>query len=149
MSGKIANWIKTHPTQIRLIAGVAAGIVFTMIASIATHEILHLCGIMPPLHKPMFSNKLITLELIYHSIYAIIGAMFTARIAKEKAMKAAFLLGSKEAIMWLLGIILLWNRTFAWYNLTKAALGIPLALLGGFLYKKYAMQRMTHQKTRS
>lgn len=136
MGKKIINWIKNHPMQVRLILGVIAGIVFTMLTSILTHEILHLCGIMPALHKPMFETPLVTIELIYHSIYAIIGAMITAHIAKEKAGRAVFVLGSKEAIMWLVGVVLLWNHTFAWYSLTKAALGIPLALFGGFLYRK-------------
>ncbi len=119
-----------------MIVGVAAGIVFAMIASIITHEILHLCGIMPAIHKPLFDTELVTIELIYHSIYVIVGAVITARIAKEHTRKATFLMGSKEAIMWLLGVALLWNHTFAWYNLTKAGLGIPLALFGGFLYTK-------------
>lgn len=146
MGKKIRNWIKTHPTQVRLVLGVVAGIVFTMLASVITHEILHLCGIMPPIHKPMFATSLVTIELIYHSIYAIIGAIITAWIAKEKAGKAVFLLGSKEAIMWLVGVVLLWNHTFAWYNLTKAALGIPLAIFGGFLYKKWFKKTATEQK---
>lgn len=126
-----------------------AGIGFAMIASVATHEILHLFGITPPIVEPMFDTKLVTIELIYHSIYAIIGAMITAKIAKEKAGKAVFILGSKEAIMWLLGVVLLWKHTYAWYNLTKAALGIPLAMFGGFLYKKYFKKTSAQQKTKN
>ena len=45
-----------------------------------------------------------------------------------------FILGTKEAIMWLLGTLLLWHHAAPWYNITKAVLGIPIAMLGGKLY---------------
>ena len=93
MSGKIANWLNNHHMPVKLVVGVMAGIAFAMSASIITHEVLHLCGIMPPLHKPLFDTKLVVVQLIYHSIYAVLGAMITAKISKEKASKAVFVLG--------------------------------------------------------
>jgi hypothetical protein len=134
---RAAIWLKDHHVPVRLILSVVAGIAISMVLSVATHEVLHLCGIYPPLTKPMFDTGLVVIELIYHSVYAVVAAIFTAKLAKEMANKAVFVLGTKEAIMWVLGTLLLWKHSPPWYNLSKALLGIPLALLGGYLYKKF------------
>ena len=122
---------------LRLILSVAAGIAISMILSALTHELLHLAGVFPPPKKPMFETNLLIIALLYHSFYAVVGAFITAYFAKDKARKAVFFLGSKEAVMWLLGILLLWKHSAPWYNLSKAVLGIPLALLGGKIYQMY------------
>lgn len=134
-----------HKLPLRLIIAVAAGIVITMVLSISTHEILHLIGLFPAPTEPMFNTKLLLITLIYHSLYAIVGAYFTAKIAEKKAIKAAFLLGSKEAIMWLIGTLLLWHHTLGWFNITKAIMGIPLALIGGKIYKMHKKKKEAKQ----
>ncbi len=126
---------------IRLILSIAAGLALSMVLSVATHEILHLCGIFPALHKPMFNTRLVLISLAYHSLYAIAGAYLTAMFAREKAKKAVFLLGTKEAIMWILGAILLWKHSPAWFNITKALVGIPLAMLGGQIYAWHKLKK--------
>jgi hypothetical protein len=122
---------------IRLIVSIIAGILTATSLSIITHELLYLGGIFPPLHKPMLDTHLVLIELAYHSLFAVIGAMITSKIAREKAKKAVMILGTKEAIMWILGTILLWHHTPPWYNITKAVLGVPLALLGGKIYTRF------------
>ncbi|PBQ34279.1 hypothetical protein CNR22_21720 [Sphingobacteriaceae bacterium] len=125
----------------RLILAVIAGIITAMLLSGLTHELLYLLFDYPAPLKPMFEAGPLWIALFYHSIYAVIGAMITARIAKERAKKAVFILGTKEAIMWLLGTILLWKHAAPWYNITKAILGIPLALLGGWIYSYFQRKR--------
>ena len=136
MESKIINWLKVHKIPVKLIASVMAGIATAMILSVVTHEVLYLLGIFPQIDKPMHETNLVIIELIYHSIYAILAGCVTAKIAKEKAKRATFILGTKEAIMWLLGTLLLWHHNPPWYNITKALLGIPLAKLGGYIYQK-------------
>ncbi|MEO8760278.1 MAG: hypothetical protein ABI448_05270 [Bacteroidia bacterium] len=126
---------------IRLILSVAAGIAISTVLSAITHEILHLVGFFPSPLKPMFDTGMVLIALVYHSVFAVIGAFYTAMIAKEKARKAVFFLGSKEAIIWLLGTILLWKHSPPWYNITKAIIGIPLALLGGKIYANYKLKK--------
>ena len=134
---------------IRLILSVAAGIATAMVLSTVTHEILHLCGVFPPLSKPMFDTQLVIISLIYHSLFAVAGAFVTAKFAKEKARRAVLILGSKEAIMWLLGTLLLWEHAPAWYNITKALLGIPLALLGGWIYSHFYTTKIKKEQATS
>ena len=126
---------------IRLILAVFAGIVIAFVLSTLTHLILHWVGIFPSLKEPMFDSKLLIVSLCYHSFYAIVGAYFTAQIAKKEAIKAAFLLGLKEAIMWFVGTLLLWKHAAPWFNISKAVLGIPLALLGGKMFSMYKNHR--------
>jgi hypothetical protein len=133
---KVITWLKNHKIPVRLIISVIAGIATAMILSLITHEILFLAGIFPQIGKPMFDNTPVGIELIYHSAYALMGACITARIAGDKARRATFILGTKEAFMWLLGTLLLWHHSPPWYNITKAVLGIPLALLGGYIYTR-------------
>ncbi len=126
-----------HKLPIRLILSVVAGIATAMTLSILTHEILYLVGVFPKLGEPMFETNLLLISLAYHSIYALIAAFITAWLAKERARKAVFILGTKEAIMWLLGTLLLWKHAAPWFNITKAILGVPIAMLGGLIYKWY------------
>jgi hypothetical protein len=107
-----------------------------MVLSLITHEVLFLAGIFPQIGEPMFNKRLVTIELIYHSIYAVIAACITAKLAEDKAKRATFILGTKEAFMWLIGTLLLWHHSPPWYNITKALLGVPLALLGGYIYTR-------------
>jgi hypothetical protein len=134
---KKTTWLNKHKIPVRLIISVIAGIATAMTLSLITHEVLFLIGIFPQIGKPMFDNRLVTIELIYHSMYALLAACVTAIIAKDRARRATFILGTKEAFMWLLGTLLLWHHAPPWYNITKALLGIPLALLGGYIYTKF------------
>ncbi len=135
----IQKIIKKLP--IRLIISVIVGIAIAMVLSMLTHLILYWLNIFPKQGEPMFETNLLWISLIYHSFYAVVGAYFTALIAEERANKAVFILGTKEAVMWLLGTILLWKHAAPWYNVTKALLGIPLAILGGKIYAAYKKRK--------
>ncbi len=124
----------TEILPMRLIISVVVGIAIATVLSFLTHLLLHWIGLFPPLSKPMFDTKLLLITLIYHSLYAIGAAYVTAKIAGKKAKKAVFILGSKEAIMWLIGTFILWKHTLGWFNITKAVIGIPLAIIGGKIY---------------
>jgi hypothetical protein len=121
----------------RLILSVMAGIAIAAVFSVLTHLLLYAAGMAPPLFKPMFDKNDLIISLIYHSVYAIAGAFVTAWIARKQARKAVFILGSKEAIMWVVGMVLLWHHSPPWFNITKAVLGPPLAWFGGKLYQLY------------
>ncbi len=134
---------------IRLILSVVAGIAFSMVISTLTHMVLHWCGVFPPLHKPMFETRLVIISLVYHSVFAIVAAFITAWLAKKQAKKAVFILGTKEAIMWLVGTLLLWKHAPPWYNISKAVLGPPLAWFGGRLYRMYKVKKDKRAEVKS
>lgn len=122
---------------VRFILSVIAGLATSMTLSIATRFMLYLCGVFPAPFKPLFDTPLVIIALLYHSIFATTGAFVTAHIARNRARKAVVFLGSKEAIMWLLGTIFLWKHAPVWYTMTKAVIGFPIAIMGGWLYQVY------------
>ncbi len=131
----------THRIPFRLIVSVIAGIATTMILMMITNFILNIFGEHPPLFKPMLDDGQVQFDLVYHSIYAIIGAFVTAKIAKNQSRKAVLILGTKELFMWVIGMFLLYDYAPTWYNVTKALLGVPLAWIGGRLYEYYKKRR--------
>lgn len=126
---------------IRLILSVVAGIATATVLTLLTHLILYAFGVFPHPFEPMFDTPFVLSDLIYHSVFAIAGAFVTAMVAKDQARKAVFILGSKEAIMWLIGLVLLWHHAPPWVNITKAVLGPPLAWFGGKLYAMYKLKK--------
>jgi len=122
---------------VRFILAVIAGLATSMALSVTTRFILYQCGLFPAPFKPLFETRLVIVALVYHSLFAMSGAFVTAHVARNRARKAVIFLGSKEAIMWLLGTIFLWKHAPVWYTITKALIGIPVALTGGFFYQLY------------
>ncbi|MBC7694971.1 MAG: hypothetical protein H7141_05925 [Burkholderiales bacterium] len=138
----------THRIPYRLIVSIIAGIAATMFLTMLTHVILNLLGQHPLLFKPMLDDNQVQFTLFYHSIYAIIGAMVTAKIAKNQSRKAVLILGTKELFMWVVGAFILYDHSPTWYNITKALLGVPLAWIGGRLYEHYKKRRSLVQAKR-
>lgn len=128
--------MSTKGITVRFLLSVAAGLAKSMALSVITRGILYLAGIFPAPFKPLFDNQLVAGALIYHSVFALTGAFVTAHVARNRARRAVIFLGSKEAIMWLLGTIFLWKHAPVWYTISKALMGIPIALLGGYLYQR-------------
>lgn len=118
----------------RLLIAVLAGIALAKLLGALTHEILFLTTNFPSPFKPMFKTQPLLIALTYHSIYAVISAMLTAKIARDQVNKAVLILGTKEAVLWLVGALLLWKHAAPWFNISKALLGIPLAWIGGRIY---------------
>lgn len=123
-----------HNLLVRLILAVAAGIFISKALAVLAHFVLQAAGKFSAISDPMFETRHLIISLILHSLFAIIGACFTAMIANEQAKKAIFILGTKDAIFWMLGIAFLWNHSPPWFNISKAVLGPPLAWIGGELY---------------
>ncbi|MBA3971833.1 MAG: hypothetical protein H0X46_06745 [Bacteroidetes bacterium] len=121
----------------RLIISVLAGIVISKILTVCAHLVQHKTGDFPGLTDPMFETPDLIASLYFHCVFAIVGAFFTAMIAKEEAKKAIFILGTKEVTFWLIGLIVLWNHAPFWFNISKAVIGPPLAWFGGMLYGFY------------
>jgi uncharacterized membrane protein len=142
---KIKRLISRLP--VRLLVSVMVGIIVSKALTMLAHAVLSWAGIFPPLGEPMFEKDLVFIALVIHSVFAIVSAYITAIVAKEKARKAVYILGTKEAILWVLGIILLWKHSPPWFNLAKAVLGIPLAMFGGQLYIWYKKRKEQREST--
>lgn len=113
-----------------LIAGLAAGAVL----SLGTDLALHAAGVFPAWGQPM-SDALFALAAAYRIAYTILGSAVAARLAPDRPMGHALLLGILGVLANGAGAILTWGKgpEFGphWYPLLLVATALPCAWVGG------------------
>jgi hypothetical protein len=121
-----------------VIAGVLVIIVVTTLVDIAMHAI----GVFPPMDQPI-DDALALLATSYRIVITIGGAFLTARLAPDKPMKHAMILGVVGTLLGIVGIVATWNRGLGprWYPIALAVLAIPQCLVGGRLYVMRSHER--------
>jgi len=130
-----------HPRRVlRSIGAVVAGLLFVIVVTTATDAILHATGIYPPWGLPM-ADSLFLVALAYRIIYGIAGGYITARLAPDRRMMHALILGLIGFVLSLLGTLATWNRgpEFGpkWYPISLIVIAIPTAWIGAKLVRSY------------
>jgi len=122
-----------------VVAGVLAIIVVTTLVDIA----LHALGIFPPMDQPI-DNRLALLATFYRIVISIGGAWLTARLAPEKPMKHAMILGYVGVVLGLVGVVATWNLGLGprWYPIALVVLAVPQCWAGGRLYVMQSGRRV-------
>jgi len=127
---------KPQRSILRSVGAVLAGLLVVIIITTATDAIMHVTGIFPPWGQPM-SDSLFVLAFAYRIVYGIAGGYITARLAPNKPVEHAVLLGAVGLVLSLAGAAATWNRgpEFGpkWYPLALIVIAIPTAWLGGKL----------------
>ena len=115
-----------------VLAGVLVIIVFTTLVDI----VLHVTGVFPPMDQPI-NDALALLATSYRIVISVGGAWLTARLAPEKPMKHALILGCVGVVLGLVGVVTTWNLGLGprWYAIALAVLAIPQCWAGGRLYE--------------
>jgi len=130
---------KPQRNILRSVGAVVAGLLFVIIITTATDALLHATGIFPPWGQPM-SDSLFLLAFAYRIVYGIVGGYITARLAPDKPVKHAVVLGAIGFVLSLAGAAATWNRgpEFGpkWYPLALIVIAIPTAWLGGKLVSR-------------
>jgi peptidoglycan/LPS O-acetylase OafA/YrhL len=121
---------------LRSIGAVLAGLVVIFVLSTAVDVVLHATGVFPPWGQPM-SDPLFLLATAYRIVISIAGCYLAARLAPDRPMKHALILGVVGVIVSIAGTVATWNRgpEFGpkWYPLALVVLAIPCAWVGGKL----------------
>jgi hypothetical protein len=130
-----------HPRRIlRSIGAVLAGLLFVIIITTITDAILHATGIYPPWGLPM-ADSLFLVALAYRIVYGIAGGYITARLAPDRPLVHALILGLVGLVLSLLGALATWNRgpEFGpkWYPISLIVIAIPTAWIGGKLVRNF------------
>ena len=122
-----------------VIAGVVTIIVGTTVVDIA----LHAAGVFPPMDQPL-TDSLALVASSYRLVISIAGAYLTARLAPNRPLYHALLLGWVGVVLGLMGAIATWNLGLGprWYPVSLVILAIPQCWLGGKLYEMRAEKRM-------
>jgi len=99
---------------------------------------LHIVGVFPPWGQSMadFDGALL-LATVYRTIYGIAGSYIAARLAPNRPMLHALVLGAIGLAVSIVGTAVTWNRGPAfgphWYPLALIVLALPQAWAGGKL----------------
>lgn len=121
---------------LRSVGAVLAGLLVIFVLSLGTDVVLHATGVFPPWFQPM-AGSLFVLALAYRCVYAVLGCYLTARLAPNRPMKHAMILGVIGVFLSLAGVISTWNAgpEFGprWYPLALVVSSLPCAWVGGML----------------
>ncbi len=118
------------------IGAVLAGFVAVFVLSLGTDVVMHIAGVFPQLGQPM-SDALFVLATLYRTVYCIAGSYMAARLAPNRPMEHALVLGVLGLIVSITGAVVTWNKGPAfgphWYPLALIVTAIPCAWVGGRL----------------
>jgi hypothetical protein len=125
---------------LKSIGAVLAGLIAIIVLSNGTDTILEATGIFPSLtiqrEHGFTALWMVVLALVYRSIYMVIGGYITARLAPNRAMRHAVVLGIIGMALGILGAIASWGITPAWFSISLILLGLPCVWLGGKLARR-------------
>ena len=123
------------------IGAILAGALTGIVLSIGTDMVLRATGIFPALGHPM-AGALFVLATAYRTLYGVAGSYITARLAPNRPMMHALVLGILGLAASIVGVVATWDKgpEFGpkWYPLALVALGMPQSWLGGKLREMQA-----------
>ena len=118
------------------IGAVVAGAAVSIILEVGTDSAMRTAGIFPKAEGSM-SDALFILATAYRTIYGVLGAYITARLAPNRPMMHALILGALGTVAAAVGAIAMWDKMPAigpkWYALALIVLALPPAWLGAKL----------------
>ena len=134
-----------HPQRIgRSIVSVVAGLLVVIILSLGTDIIMHATGVYPPWFQPM-STSLWIFATAYRVFYGIVGGYITARLAPNRPMLHAVVLGLVGTLLSIIGAVSTWNAgpEFGprWYPLSLVVIALPCSWIGDKLWGRRAESR--------
>jgi hypothetical protein len=124
------------------IGAVVAGVLVIIVGTTLVDIILHGAGVFPPMDQPI-DDALALLATSYRIVISVGGAWLTARLAPDKPMKHAMILGYVGVALGLVGVVSTWNLALGprWYPILLVVLAIPQCWAGGKIYEMQSGRR--------
>lgn len=115
---------------------ILAGILVTIVVTTLVDIVLHATKVYPPMDQPL-TDTLALLATSYRIVISIGAAWLTARLAPNRPLWHALLLGCVGTVLGIIGVVTTWNKGMGphWYPIALAVLAIPQCWLGGKLYE--------------
>ena len=137
--------ISNHPMNKstgKSIWAVVAGVLFIIIVTTIVDIVLHVVHVFPPMDQPI-NDALALLASSYRLVLSIAGAWLTARLAPDRPMRHALILGYVGVVLGLIGVVATWNLGLGprWYPISLVVLAIPQCWLGGRLFVRHLPAR--------
>lgn len=113
---------------------VVAGVLTIILASTLVDIVLHVVHVYPAMNEPL-TDALALLASSYRLVIGIAGAYLTARLAPDRPMRHAMILGCVGVVLGLIGLIATWNAGLGprWYPISLVVVAIPQCWVGGKL----------------
>ncbi len=123
-------------STLKSIGAVVAGVLTIIIVTTIVDIVLHVAHIYPAWDQPL-TDALALLASSYRFIISVGGAWLTARLAPNRPMRHAMILGGVGVVLGSLGAIATWNQGLGphWYPISLVVLAIPQCWLGGWLHE--------------
>ena len=138
MTASIRSTASATPSRskLRSAGALVAGFLTTAILSLFIDQILHWMGVFPPWGLVTYATGPFALAVTYRTIFGVIGAWITARLAPSAPLKHAMALGTFGFVVTLASVLVASVRNLgpAWYPVALTVLALPTAWLGGWLY---------------
>ena len=120
---------------LKSIGAVLAGFLAVVVLSVGTDFVLESFGIFPSQSEPAaYTAGLLMVALVYRCVYTVAGGYVTARLAPNRPMRHATILGFVGIVAGTLGVVVSWNLTpHHWYPIALVITALPCTWLGGRL----------------
>jgi hypothetical protein len=117
---------------------VIAGVLVIVGVTTLVDIVLHVARVFPPMDQPI-DDRLALLATAYRIVISIGGAWLTARLAPNRPMRHAMILGGLGVVLGLIGVIATWNLALGprWYPIALVVLAIPQCWVGGKIYERH------------
>lgn len=125
--------------NMKSLGAVVAGILFIVVVTTLVDILLHVIDVYPGMGQPL-DDRLSVIATSYRIVIGIVGGWLTARLAPEKPMKHALILGVIGTVLGLGGVAATWNLGLGprWYPIALAVLALPQCWLGGKIHEMRA-----------
>jgi hypothetical protein len=124
-------------TTLKSIGAVLAGMIAGAVLSIATDYILEKTGVFPDPQYGLFVWWMLLIALVYRSIFTIVSGFITAWLAPNNPVRHAIILGAIGVGVTLVGSVVNWDKSAAWYPLVLIVITFPCTWMGGKAYIKH------------
>ena len=131
-----------NKTTLKSIWAVVAGVLTIIIVTTAVDLLLHVAHVYPSMKEPL-TDALALLASSYRLLISIGGAYLTARLAPDRPLRHALILGVVGVVLALVGVVTTWNLGLGprWYPLSLVVLALPQCWVGGLLYVRQTRDR--------
>jgi hypothetical protein len=130
--------------MLRSVVAIVVG--FVVIAALSLGTDLALKSAMPQWFGPNGSvtdPAVLLLVMGYVAVYAVFGCWLAGRLAPDRPMRHALILGFLGLLFNVAGTIAMWGTAPAWYHVASLLLVMPYAWLGGRLAEATGARRTT------
>ncbi|HEY4943663.1 MAG TPA: hypothetical protein VII56_19705 [Rhizomicrobium sp.] len=120
-------------TWLRSAGALIAGFVAVVVLSIASDIALQGSGIFKGLDSGPLATPFLLAATAHRSLWAVLGSFIAARLAPDRPMAHALILGGVGVVLNIAGMIVMWRLGAHWYPIALTLLALPCAWAGGLL----------------